>query len=850
MNARKRSASKQRRTGEKAFRKAKERFLTLLRHPLVNHPATKGLLMAGVVVFTLAVIAVSYAYLRFARLTDEKLAAGPISNSAMVFGAPGRVAVGDGATIDEIVGQLRASGYNDSRANRMGWYNIRPDAVEIFPGKDSFSPGEGAVIKFAGRRVSQIISLRDNTERTEYFLEPELLTNLFDRDRKKRRLVNFQDIPKDLVNAVVAAEDKRFFQHSGFDPVRVLKAAYVNVREERISQGASTLSMQLAGDLWLDRKERTWKRKAGEVLITLHLERKLTKQQIFEYYANEIYVGNVGSFSIHGFGQAAQTYFNKDIRHLTLAETALLAGLPRGPNLYNPFRNPARAKARRDWVLGQMLENGYIDETRHRAAVETPIAVTMGGTDSGDAPYFVDLTYNWLRQGYPALDFQSQGYRVYTTLDLNLQREAVAAMKLGLKEVDDRCRRLGRTREKGWPNVQAAMVAIDPKTGAIKALLGGRSYAVSQLNRALAKRPPGSVFKPFVFAAALNTALEDTPYVLTTTTQVADEPTTFWFDDKPYEPKGYGDVYYGEVSLRRALAKSLNVPTVRIAEMVGYDRVVDLARRCGLNMNIQPTPAVALGSYEVTPLEIAGAYTAFANRGEVVKPYQVQMIRDKDGKMLFENNPVATPVLDPRVAYLMVDLMEEVLRSGTGVRVRAMGFSAPAAGKTGTSHDGWFAGFTSELLCIVWVGYDDYRDVKMEGAQSALPIWTDFMKRATAYREYKRVKPFEAPEGIVNVEIDPESGKLAAAGCGSTPQSEVFIAGTQPVELCDGRSTQVAGWEVGSDEPALVPTSAGKPAAVARGRVDFPIPPAQTPKEEEEKPKKKGFFGRILDIFK
>ena len=476
---------------------------------------------------------------------------------------------------------------------------------------------------------------------------------------------------------MVAAEDKRFFQHSGFDPVRVMKAAYVNLREERISQGASTLSMQLAGDLWLDRKERTWKRKAGEVLITLHLERKLTKQQIFEYYANEIYVGNVGSFSIHGFGQAAQAYFNKDIRQLTLAESALIAGLPRGPNLYNPFRNPARAKARRDWVLAQMLENGYIDEARYQAAIEAPISVTMGGTDSGDAPYFVDLAYNWLRQNYPALDFQSQGYRVYTTLDLNLQREAVAAMKLGLKEIDALCRRLGRTREKGWPGVQAAMVVLDPKTGAIKALLGGRSYAVSQLNRALAKRPPGSVFKPFVFAAALNTALEDTPYVLTTTTQVADEPTTFWFDDKPYEPKGYKDVYYGEVSLRRALAKSLNVPTVRIAEMVGYDRVVDLARRCGLNMNIQPTPAVALGSYEVTPLEIAGAYTVFANHGEVLKPYQVQMIRDKDGKMLFENNPVATPVLDPRVAYLMVDLMEDVLRSGHGRACAGDGLFGP-----------------------------------------------------------------------------------------------------------------------------------------------------------------------------
>ncbi|MCW5977179.1 MAG: PBP1A family penicillin-binding protein [Bryobacteraceae bacterium] len=822
----------------------------IFRHPLAGHPIAKGLLIAGVVGVTLAFIALSVAYLRFAQIIDEKLEAGPISNSAMLFAAPRKVAVGDDVDIEEIVGQLRASGYTDSRSNRLGWYNVRPDAVEIFPGKDSFAPGEGAVIKFTGRRVSQIISLRDNTDRTEHLLEPELLTNLFDRDRKKRRIVAFHDLPKTLVNAVIAAEDKRFFQHAGFDPIRVLKAAYVNVREERISQGASTLSMQLAGDLWLDRKERTWRRKAGEVLITLHLERKLTKEQIFEYYANQIYLGNVGSFSIHGFGQAAQAYFNKDIRHLTLPEAALLAGLPRGPNLYNPFRNSARAKARRDWVLDQMLENGAIGEPEYREAIDAPLGVAAGGADAGDAPYFVDLAYNWLRQRYPSLDFQSQGYRIYTTLDMNLQREAVEALRVGLKEVDDRCRRLGRTREKGWPEVQAALVALDPRTGAVRALVGGRHYGGSQLNRALAKRPPGSVFKPFVFATALNTALEDTPYVLTTTTHVADEPTTFWFDDKPYEPKAYQETYFGDVTLRRALAKSLNVPTVRVAEMVGYDHVVDLARRCGLNMNILPTPAVALGSYEVTPLEIAGAYTVFANRGEVLKPYQVQMIRETDGEPLFESAPAATPVLDPRVAYLMVDLLQEVLRSGTGVRARALGFSAPAAGKTGSSHDGWFAGFTSELLSIVWVGYDDYRDIKMEGAQTALPIWTEFMKRALNYREYRKAKPFEAPDGIVNVEVDPVSGKLAAGGCGSSPQKEVFIAGTQPVEMCDGRGTQVAGWQVGADEPALVAASGGKPRVAVRRPVDFPTGRGEPPKEQEPKPKKKGFFGRILDIFR
>jgi penicillin-binding protein 1B len=283
--------------------------------------------------------------------------------------------------------------------------------------------------------------------------------------------------------------------------------------------------------------------------------------------------------------------------------------------------------------------------------------------------------------------------------------------------------------------------------------------------------------------------------------------------------------------------------------MVGYDKVVDLARRAGLNLEIQPTPAVALGSYEVTPLEIAGAYTVFANRGEVLKPYYVQMIRDEEGRLLYETHPTPTPALDARVAYLIVELMQEVIRSGTGVRVRAMGFGAPAAGKTGTSHDGWFAGFTSELLCVVWVGYDDYRDVKLEGAQSALPIWTEFMKRAHAFREYRRVKPFEPPEGIVTVDIDAASGKLAAPGCGPEIRHEVFIAGTQPVELCNGGVVQVAGWETAPSEPTLW-GRAGRAAKDPRAAKAPAKAPEGTAEQPAEKPAQKSFFRRLLDVFR
>ncbi len=816
-----------------------------------RRPAGKVVLAAAVVCLTLGAMSFAYYYFKYARLIAEKLEKGPFANTSMLFAAPQTLTLGDDSTTEEIVAHLRRSGYSESRANRMGWYNLRPGAVEIFPGPDSLFSHEAGVIKFEQGRVAQIISLRDHTERTRYQLEPELITNLFDSRREKRRLVRFADIPRVLVTAVVSAEDKRFFRHSGFDPIRVLKAAYVDVREARIAEGASTLSMQLAGSLWLDRSERTWSRKAAEVLITLHLEQKLTKEQIFEYYANQIYLGRIGSFNIHGFGEGALAYFGKDLSQLTLSEAALLAGLPRGPSYYNPFRSPERARNRRNTVLRLMLENEHITEREYSVAVETPLGLASGPRNTSDAPWFVDLVNRRLQDQFQDHDFQANSYRVYTTLDMDLQRDAMEAVRIGLQQIDEQAEKRGRTRARGWPEIQAALVALDPHTGAIKALVGGRDYGASQLNRALARRQPGSVFKPFVFAAALNTSINGGPQVFTPLSTVVDEPTTFWFDEKPYEPSNYKDEYSGAVTLRQALSRSLNIPTVKVAEMVGYEKVVELAHASGMNAQILATPASALGAYEVTPLEMAGAYTVFANQGLASKPHWISQIIDQQGKLIHELSPEQWPALDPRVAYLMVNMLEEVVRSGTGAGVRSRGFGLPAAGKTGTSHDGWFAGFTSELLCVVWVGYDDNRELKMEGASSALPIWTEFMKRAHSHRAFRKARYFEPPEGIVAVEIDTQSGKLAAAGCGSAFRTEVFVAGTQPVELCRGGRTQIASWEL--PEQAL--PDPGTEAAAHRGGPSStvaaaPKPAEKPPSAETATPPRKGFFRRLLDVFK
>lgn len=788
----------------------------------------KALVLVSMLALAIGVAIFSYYYVHYGRLIEEKLAAGPFASTSLLYAAPRPVMVGDDAQIPEIASYLRRCGYTESISSRAGWYHVRPDAIEINPGPDAYD-GEGATIKVEGGKVSEIISLRDHTERTRYFLEPELMTNLFDRARVKRRVVSYDEIPDVMRNAVLSAEDKHFFQHPGFDPVGIARALYVDAKQRRNGQGASTITQQLAKTFWLS-PERTWGRKVQEALITLYLEQKLTKKQIFEYYANSVYLGNVGSFSINGFGEGAEAYFGHDLKMITLPEAALLAGMINSPHRRNPFYYPDRATERRNVVLKAMRENGFIPEQDYVAAVATPLKVTREASESTDAPYFVDLVNQTLQSRFQDRDFQTESYRVYTTLDMNLQRDAVAAVREGIKETDDQWKRRNRKygTDEANPLAQVALICLDAETGELKALVGGRNYGVSQLNHALAKRQPGSSFKPFVYAAAFTKSLEGGPNVLTPASTVVDEPTTFYFEDQPpYEPHNHMDHYQnGPVTLRYALAHSLNVPAVKVAEMTGYDKVAETARRAGLNVEIKPTPAIALGAYEVTPLEIAGAYTVFTNEGTLAKPTFIKTIRDEHGKSIFDEKPERVPdALDPRVAYIIENMLEEVLRSGTGAGVASYGFTLPAAGKTGTSRDGWFAGFTSKLICVVWVGFDDNRDFKLEGARSALPIWAKFMKLAHSHREYRNVHGFTAPDGVVTAEIDADTGQLATANC-PRHYEEVFIAGTQPVETCalHGGGTQITDWNADKKQ------------------VDDPgVDPAK---------KKKGFLGHLKGIFK
>jgi penicillin-binding protein 1B len=626
--------------------------------------------------------------------------------------------------------------------------------------------------------------------------------------------------------------------------------------------------------LWLDQEKR-WTRKAAEVIITLQIEQKLSKEEIFEDYSNQIYLGSRGTFRIHGFGEASEAFLGKDISQISLPEAAELASLPRWPANFDPFRHPDRLKDRRNLVLGLMRQNGYIDDRDYALAIQAPLTVAKGTAQSVEAPYFVDLINDELQSRFQDTDFQSNAFRIYTSLDMHLQRAAAEAVRLGMASVDEQIRKQRRFRGQTPPEAQVALVALDPHTGELKALIGGRNYGVSQLNHVLAKRQPGSIFKPFVYAAALDTAVEGGPAILTPATMVVDQPTTFWFDGKPYEPSNFEHKYYGPVTLRQALAHSMNVATVKVAEKVGYDKVVAMANRAGMNYKIQPTPAVALGAYEITPLEAAGAYTLFANGGDFLKPSFLSLVRDDKGKVVYKNKTDDKQVLDQRVAYLMTSMMEEVLRTGTAAGVRARyGLNIPAAGKTGTSHDGWFAGYTSELLCVVWVGFDDNKELNLEGAHSAAPIWAEFMKRALGYREYSDAKPFKAPTGIVSVDVDPLSGMLATSACPSS-RPEVFIAGTEPVGFCPlhggGRTniTNVTAWDTAPAAPVPAPAASSaptitgspgdgqvSPADIARRAArqvgsEPPSSPTQSAqKQEPKKPEKKGILRRIFGVFK
>ncbi len=818
---------------------------------LLSHdPIVRFALLAFLAVSLVVIGFFAYWYVKYDRIIEQRFRGAVFASSAKIFAAPQVVKVGSKQTTSEIAAELRHAGYSEKEGESpLGSYRVHGGSIEVQPGPESYHSPEAATITVVDGAVSDINS-RSAGSLAAYELEPQMLTSLFDAEqRSKRQLVKYDDIPKVVVEAVTSIEDRRFFQHGGVNFMRVVEAAWIDLTHQRHQQGGSTITMQLSRAFFLT-PEKTFKRKLIEMLIAVELEQKFSKQQIFEFYANRVDLGQRGSFTISGLAEGSRSYFNKDLKDITLPEAALLAGLIQAPSYLSPYRHPERALDRRNTVIESMVETNAITREQANKAKATPLKLAPPNVEASDAPYFVDMVRDTIIGKLNEREINDQEYRIYTTLDPGLQRAAAQAVETGIKLVDDQVAKMRTHRTKvgnkfettvaPGPQAQVALVAMDPHTGEIKALVGGRNYGTSQLNHALAKRPTGSIFKPFVYAAAVNTALDGSTSVITPASLVADQPSTFSYGDRIYEPRNYKEEYHGDVTLRYALALSLNNATVKLAEEVGYDKVADLARSAGI-ASVKATPAMALGAYDATPVDMTAAYTSFANGGIRLSPVFVNSVRNSRGDIVINFGTEKKQVLDPRIAYVMTNMLEGVVNFGTAFGVRSRGFTAPAAGKTGTSHDGWFAGYTSNLLCIVWVGYDDYSDIRLSGAQTAAPIWAEFMKKAVTLPQYADVRPFTQPEGVIDVQLDKITNRLATPSC-PDDYTIAFVAGTEPRDTCDqsggmrGFFSRMFG---GNSEKALPPPSAnGNPQA------------ATDVQSEEEARKKKSFFGKIVSVFK
>lgn len=819
---------------------------------LPRDPIIRAALLAFLSVSLLLAGFFSYFYVKYDRIIEQRFRGPVFTNSAKIFAGPRVVRVGSEFTVREIAAELRRAGYGEKDGDSLlGSYRVHAGSIEVLPGPESYHSPEPATITVADGRVSTISS-RSAGDLAAYELEPQLVTSLFDAEqRSKRSLVKYDDIPKVMVDAVIAIEDRRFFQHSGVNFLRLAEAAWVDFTRQRHQQGGSTITMQLSRAFFLT-PEKTLKRKLIEMLIAVQLEQKFSKQQILEFYANRVDLGQRGSFTISGFAEGARSYFNKDLKDITLPEAALLAGLIQAPSFLSPYRHPERAQERRNTVIESMVETRAITREQADKAKAAPLKLAPPNVEASDAPYFVDMVRDTVISKLNERELNEQSYRIYTALDPELQRAAAQAVETGIKLVDDQVTKMRTKKVKvgknkyettvaPGPQAQVALVAMDPHTGEIKALVGGRNYGTSQLNHALAKRPTGSIFKPFVYAAAMNTALDGSPAVLTPASTVPDQPSTFSYGDQIYEPRNYKEEYHGDVTLRYALALSLNNATVKVAEEVGYDKVADLAKAAGI-ATVKATPAMALGAYDATPVDMTAAYTSFANGGVRLSPVLVNSVRNAQGDVVMNFGTDKRQVLDPRVAYIMTNMMEGVMNFGTAFPVRARGFNAPAAGKTGSSHDGWFAGYTSNLLCIVWVGYDDYSDLRLSGAQTAAPIWAEFMKKAVTLPQYADVRAFNQPEGVVDVQLDKVTNRLATPSCPDT-YTIAFVAGTEPHDTCD-QSGSVQGFfsrifGSNSEKPLPPPAAGGNPQGTAGVQ-----------SEGDPAKKKKSFFGKIADAFK
>ena len=680
----------------------------------------------------------------------------------------------------ELREKLNNLGYRavSDRPGRKGTMRLSPSVAEIFL-NDLQVPSQKRVgfpvrIRFDRNRIESIERIDQPAYLSILELEPEEIGQYYGPERERRQLVSFKQIPDHLIHAVLAAEDNRFYEHPGFDPLGILRAVFVNLIHGSIRQGGSTITQQLIKNYFLT-PERTLTRKFNELMMAVVIEFKYDKDEILEIYLNEIYLGQKGSVAINGIGEASYFYFGKPVGDISLAEAATLAGLIKSPGHYSPFVNKKRCVERRNAVLESMYDRQWITSEQLRKTSRQPLQVTGSFTPIKQAPYFLDYLTRQLEALYPREDLVSLGLSIYTTLDTRVQTAAEWALKKGLSRLE-KSKPLLR-RKNATKKLQGAIIVMRPKTGYILAMVGGRDYGTSQYNRIVqSRRQPGSAYKPFVYLAALDTH--------TPASRLSNEPHTYMVDGKPWEPQNFSADFELDVSLRTALKKSHNRATVDLAMQVGLDYLVDQASQFGFTTPFKSFPSLALGAFEVIPLELARAYCVFAADGILPYPLSLKDVAAEDGRILKQSHTSIKRLISPEKTFIITDMLKSVVSDGTARALQHWGMSDGIAGKTGTTNnyrDAWFVGYTPDILALVWVGFDNGDSITATGASAALPIWADLMK---VLPDYSSGGIPRIPPGIVTRHVCSDSGLLVDGRKCPNPIEEYFLEDNVPLDKC------------------------------------------------------------------
>lgn len=785
-----------------------------------------GIVISLIFIATVAELFIKYSY--YAAMVDARLADQSLQHPAGIYAAPRRVSIGQRITSEELDENLLHAGYLSSEeaggfaAGSFTWQShssTKSAAKRVAIRTNEFARRDdlpaSVQISFDKDAITRIEDTATHRSLQSLSLPAEMLTAEINAKQQIRQATSFDELPPVLIKALTAVEDRQFFAHRGINLLAMARALVKNLLDQRIREGGSTITQQLVKNQFLT-SERTWQRKFAEIMMAIALERRLSKAQIFALYCDRIYLGHSGLPSIYGFKQAARVFFGKDLGDLSLSEAAFLSGLVQAPNRYSPHEHPDEALARRNVALNAMVDAGTITTAEAAAAKSEKLAVLPPQKlDDTAAPYFVDYLKRELDRYQIRAEDQAH-LRIETTLDLDLQAAANQAVRENLARLN----KLVKNTQASRP--EAALVALDPHTGEILAMVGGSDYATSQLNRATdAMRQPGSVFKPIVYAAAMSHGIPPT-------TTFMNAPQEFEFGyHAVYRPENFGHAYSNQsVMLREGIVRSLNVVAVEAAMQVGLGNIAEMAERIGLPRP-QPYPSMALGAFEATPLEVARAYTTFANNGTRVDPLAIRAI-SANGENLVTGEASKAGVLASSTAYLVTDALMDVVNRGTASRIRSLGYLGPAAGKTGTSRDAWFVGYTPNLLVVVWVGHDDNSDLKLTGGEAAVPIWTDFVKRALQVRPDLAAKQFAQPGGLEVMEIDPDTGMMANEFCPHR-QRVLMSSYLMPYPCTQHQAPAIVNGDESLDSESTPPPSETEPKLL-------PLPVATVPPIQPESP--------------